>query len=654
MYLKLADQFVKDGHFERALAQIARARTANPNNLYALAYEERVRALLVARRQGSADAPGADSALVTSIEQISTLAAVEAQRTLDSELRHAQELEAVHAEEEVRRRLEQERQAALAAKMRVLLQRIIDYQARNDFRRALDEVARAYVLDPGNEEVRLLEAQLLQEQQEAEHRAEVDRVARVREEEVARDRIIRAEQVRQESEREELRRNADAARRAAQQAKIREYLDRAREHLASGSLDETLTELAFVVVMEPLNEEVVHLERTVREAIDRRQREQLELSRRREQEHTKRLEALRVTLQKHIREAEELAAGNEFSEALRVITRACLLDPLNREVQACEERIIQAQEAALRRADEERRAAEEALRRKREEDLQRMGAAERERLERIAREEEETRRRGDQEQIRTYLRKAGEFLAEGRLDNALGELALAFIIDPFDTEIRSLEQEILRAREESRAAETPAPAGPARTAAPIPPMPHEAARERLWRALELLDQHLYDDALQEIERGLREDPDSEDLRTLKNRIATERLHAPEAGGAPAFDTTHRAAPAAGSAQGGDGMQVHGDAQWEDVDVRGDGRERAFAPDVPEDAPLEGRREDAVRIRLRGAEELARGGRFSEALDEIARAYAADPLDPEIRKTEILIRQAEARSAPSRNAEDRRP
>ena len=45
------------------------------------------------------------------------------------------------------------------------------------------------------------------------------------------------------------------------------------------------------------------------------------------------------------------------------------------------------------------------------------------------------------------------------------------------------------------------------------------------------------------------------------------------------------------------------------------------------------------------EEFARAGRFSDALDEIARAYAVNPLDDEIRRMEVLIRQAESRRTP---------
>lgn len=664
MHLKLADQYVKDGHFERALAQIARARASNPGNLYALAYEERVRALLLARQQGAVEPPGAERTLVSSIEQISNLASVEAQRTLEFELRHMREAETVRAEEEIRRRLEQERREALAAKMRSLVNRIIEYQANNDLRRALDEVARAFVLDPGNEEVRLLEAQLLQQQQEAERRADEERRTRLREEEVARDRILRAEQARQEAERDELRRNAEAARRTAQQAKVREYLDRSREHLAAGRLDESLTELAFVVVLDPLNDEVLQLERSVRDEADRRQREALEQSRKREQEHTKRLEALRVTLQKHLQEAEDLAAGNEYTAALRVITRAYLLDPLNPEVQSCEDRILQAQEQAHRRAEEDRRAAEEALRRKRDEDLRRMEHAERERLERAMRDEDATRRKADQLQIREYLRKASESLTQGRFDSALGELALAFIIDPFDDEIRTLEQQVLRAREEAPHGDSPSavprpptaaamPPAPETTAAPLRPMaPADAGRERLWHALELLDQRLFDEALREVEKGLREDPASEDLLALRTRIEESARETPTAAESGPHSYAHTARellehglPEEALEEIRAGLRAHpGDRALRTMESEIEAR-RQSAATAAAGSPESSGADDPVRARLRRAEDLARAGNFSEALDEIARAYAVNPLDDEIRRMEVLIRQAESRRMP---------
>ena len=57
-------------------------------------------------------------------------------------------------------------------------------------------------------------------------------------------------------------------------------MNRAQEFLNGGKLDEALSELAFVVVIDPLNEDVLRLERKIRDAQEQEQAEQLE------QDHT--------------------------------------------------------------------------------------------------------------------------------------------------------------------------------------------------------------------------------------------------------------------------------------------------------------------------------------------------------------------------------
>jgi len=73
----------------------------------------------------------------------------------------------------------------------------------------------------------------------------------------------------------------------------------------------------------------------------------------------KKREAIVTAIQKHIENAGRLAEQLRFSEALRVITRAYVLDPINESLQACEKRIVALQEESLLQMEIQRREEEE-------------------------------------------------------------------------------------------------------------------------------------------------------------------------------------------------------------------------------------------------------------------------------------------------------
>ena len=753
MYLKLADQLVKDGHYERALAEIAKARTANPNNLYALAYEERVRSLLTSKQRAAQKAGAQRSQTIPpegrpSLEQISTLASVEAQRTLESELKRARDLEAQRNEEETRRSLEEQRRNALQAKMKSIITRIIDYQARGDFDRALSEVERAYVLDPDNEQVRVLEEQILLARQESAKRGEEARIRQLKMEEQAREELLREENKRIERERAEARERIEEARRNAQREKIQEYIGRTKEHLAAGRLDDALTELAFVVVIDPLNEEVLQFEHQIRDMVEQRRQLEQEEARRREQEQSKKLDAIRVTIQKHIHNADQLCAEGNFNEALRIITRAYIVDPLNPDLQECETRILTAQEQASEVAAQERRVAEEAERIQREEQRRAAEAAERERLMKAQEAELEAKNRADKEQILHHLARAKEHLTEGQFENALGEVALAFIVDPFDDHIKLMEQEILRAKENqgndsppeevslelSEASEKLAvhlaaieryrDAGEYEKALeeiaraciidPLHPKLQEfeteiqeayrnrrqpanqeeppkqkkegsrkksassqkrdeGTRQHLWSAMEYLERREFDDAEREIQAGLELKPDAEELLALKVQLEKQRTEpdepVPEEMASPepeplppadnrtlerhirtATDLIRAEAFDEAIAEVALGLTIDPrntllreleEQIWAAQNSADHGNGEMVEPADPPAAQTE-TPEVAIRVHILVAGELYKEGRYNEALDEIAKAYAIDPLNKEIRKMEIQIRQYELR------------
>ena len=239
------------------------------------------------------------------------------------------------------------RRQAIDSKISAFLHRAADYEKKGDFNRALDEIARAYLLDPANEHIHGLEDRVRRAQEEARTREESERIRRQEEEERKRQEALKAQVARMQQEKEEKRKKEEEARRQAQQQKIKQYLKQAHELYTLGRMDEALSELAFVVVVDPLNEEVLELERKIREAQEQEQQAQVDLYRKREDEQRKKREAIVTAIQKHIENAGRLAEQLRFSEALRVITRAYVLDPINESLQACEKRIVALQEKSL-------------------------------------------------------------------------------------------------------------------------------------------------------------------------------------------------------------------------------------------------------------------------------------------------------------------
>ncbi len=522
IFLKQADKLVREGDYKGALEEIAKARSRDPRNLYALAYEERVRSLVASQKEKKPEegiiAPPIPQPIPAALEHISNLAIVEAQRSAAVAAKQEQEIELRRKEEEERRKNEELRRQAIESKIVAFLTRSKDYLEKGDFNRALDEIARAYLLDPANEKIHAAEDNIRRVQEETRMRDEQERIRKQQDEERKRQELLKAQVARLQQEKEEKRRKEEEARRLAQQQKIAQYLQRARNFFEEEQFDEALSELAFVVVIDPLNEEVLNLERQIRDAQDRQQADQIEQLRKREEEQRKKREAIITAIQKHIENAERLAQQEKFSEALRVLTRAYVLDPVNEALHACEKRIQLAQEEALRIADEKRRAEEETVRRQQEEELRKLELAERERALLGETEETEAKRRADREKVLQYLTKARNYMTEGRYEDALGEIALAFIVNPFDEDVKRMEQEIISAQSRIKAEA-------ASEAIEIEAEPVDQNAEKisvhLSDASKFASEHEYSKALDEVAKAFMLDPLNETIQKFEGQLQKE-------------------------------------------------------------------------------------------------------------------------------------
>ncbi|MCX7983514.1 MAG: hypothetical protein N3A63_01235 [Bacteroidetes bacterium] len=601
-YLKLADKLVREGNYVAALEEIKKARAKDPRNLYALAYEERVRSLVTQQKASEGTPqPSGPQPIPAALEHISNLAIVEAQRSAAVAAKQEQEMLLRKKEEEERRKQEEMRRKAIEAKIQAFLQRAMEYEAKGEYNRALDEITRAYLLEPANEKIHELENRILRAQEEARAREEAERQRRQQEEERRRQEAIKAQLARLQQEKEEKRRKEEEARKAAQQQKIKQYLQHAHELYSAGHYDEALSELAFVVVVDPLNEEVLALERKIREAQELEQQKQLELYRKREEEQRKKREAILAAIQKHIENAERLAAQGKFSDALRVITRAYVLDPINEDLQNCEKKILAAQEEAARKAEEQRRIEEEMIRKQQEEELRRLEQLERERALLGESAESEAKRRADKERIFQYLTKARKYLNEGRFEDALGEVALAFIINPFDEDVKHMEQDILAAQEKKKAEEEALLKQKEELITPIDNTAEKIAAH-LEEASRLASEHEYGKALDEIAKAFLLDPLNETIQKFEAQIQQE-FH-----------------------------------EYQEEQRRKHEEEL---------------RATAIRGHIQRAKDFLEHEAFDEALAEVAGGYAYDPNNQELIELEKTIKNAYIQWQERKEQEDRK-
>jgi hypothetical protein len=407
---------------------------------------------------------------------------------------------------------------AILAKISSLLGSANDYLGRKEYSRALEVISRAVLLDPTNSDIASIEKRIRSAQEEASRRELENRQHQEAEERQKRDRDFRAEMdgVRRDQERRRI--QGEAARRSAQSEKTKEYLKRTRDFLAAGQIQEAQCELAFVAVLDPSNPQVLALEQEISARREERQRADLDEHRRQTETQRRQEQTVRESVAQHVKRADELAARGEFGEALRLITRAYIVDPTNRDLQACENRIVNAQRAWAERTEAERRKKEEAQRRNADDEEQMRKEAEREKLLRAQKDQEEARKRADDQKIFRCMKSAHEHLARHRYEEALAEVATAFMIDPFHEDVKRMEQRIC----EEQAKVTGRPPSQKVTRLSIDDEEVTATiAKHLAEAKRLAEQRHFAKALEEVSLALALDPSNVATRRIETTIKAE-------------------------------------------------------------------------------------------------------------------------------------
>jgi hypothetical protein len=591
VFLRQADKLVKDGKYNEALEQIQNARKRNPKNLYALAYEERVRSIIASQSDADSNQAVPPS---NELEKISSRAIAEAQRNADAENKKKQRLEQMKKDEEEARKREEQQRSAIRKKVEDLLSKAYEYHKRSEFKLALDEIARIHMIDPSNTEATKLEEQVRVDQDNTLRQAEAEKQKRQQEEEKRRKEYVDAELKRIQQEGEEKKRKAEEARKKIQDEKISKHLSSAKELCDEGRLDDALAELAFVIVLDPLNDEVIELEQRIREMEEEQQAKELERLELEKQEKAKGRQETQGKIRKQIETAQGLAVKHQYSEALRILSAAYVLDPLSQELHQAEEEIINARNEWMRLEEEKRQKEEDERQQQQEEEVRRLIQNAQKKADGSVGKSDKEKELERKQTIKGYLDSARQYLMEGKYENALGEIALAFVIDPFDEDINKLEEEIMKVQNERRTQmddETYSDDQPSATDKPSGDL-----ASHIKKVKSLIEAKKFDEALTEIALAKSITGESDELTDLENQVFKKRNGKKE----------HSPAPAESDETG---------------DTSGQSDES-----------------NEIQKYLKKAKELAKNKEYARALDEITQAILIDPLNDDISKLEEDIRR----------------
>jgi len=530
MFLKNADRFARQGDLNRALDEIIRAREINPTIMYARAYEEYIRSVIV--KHGDQDENGSVSAnevqtmmndLLPTLEKILDLALKEVKRSAISAYKEKEMLAIQHHQLQEEQNEEVLRSLGLAKKISYYLDRAKAFEEKNNFHFALDEVARCFLLDPTDERIHLAEEHIKVSQEKFQQHEESENKRKQDLEQIQREQLSEEWQRKRLDEKTPEEQQREEAYQQARSQKIKQYVHQARSLYSENKIDDALSQLAFVLVLDPLNDDVLELNDKIREAQSRKHEENLTQKNQERESAQQRAEAIRNTVQKNLEKAEGLLQSQRFSEALRITTQAYFIDPTNEEIVALEKRILEAEERTLQQENEIRKQQEEESRRRHETEMHRLAIQQEKREQIRERVEAETKLLHTEEEVLLCLSKARGFLSISNFEEALVHIGKAFSINPFDEEIAKLQREIIdseRAAKLSRQSELTLDVDPKD---PINEASMPLIREAIVKAEELRRSFHYQDALHVIAQAYRHDPMNEELFALEAEVQQEYL-----------------------------------------------------------------------------------------------------------------------------------
>ena len=529
-FLKSADRFVRQGEVNRALDEIMRAREKNPTIMYVRAYEEYVRS--VALKQGDPLESGVEGTqaqqtvinnLLPTLEKILDLAIKEVKRSALSAYKQKEMFAIQHHQQQQERNEEHLRTSGLVKKISDYLGRAKKFETGQYFHFALNEVARAFMLDPTDERIQQVEEQIKDSQEKFQQNVDLENKQKQDIEHRLRKQLSEEWQRQRTEEISLEEKKKSEAYQQARSQKIKQYVHQVRSLYSENKIDDALSQLAFVLVLDPLNEDVLELNWKIREAQTKKHEEKLAQQKQEVAAEQKKSEAIQTTIRKNLDKAEELLLSQRFSEALRITTQSFFIDPSNEKVVAFEKKILEAEEQWIQRDEESRKQLEEDLRRKQESEIYLLAIQQKKREQIRERVNAESELLHTEEEILLCLSKARGFLSIFNFKEALAHIGKAFTINPFDEEIAKLQREILDSERKATLSRKTALNQNVEPVKPPSDGSMELIQEAITKANELRTSLQYQDALHIIAQAYRHDPMNEELFALEGEIQQEYL-----------------------------------------------------------------------------------------------------------------------------------
>lgn len=519
-FLQNAALYIRQGNIMTALEEILHAREIHPSVMHLRAYEEYVRSILTKQRERVEAGLDASLALkqVTDeflpvLDKIVTLALNEIKREA-TVAEKQQEIAALRQQKEAEMQREAElRAAAIAKKISLYLSRAQEFRRKNDFHNALNELARAFILDPTDNRIKQLEEEIKKLQEEKRLQEEREQDIRRHEEQQQRKRLFEEWQAQRQKEQIQQRKQEEEGYKKAREQKIHEYLQVAQTLFSMGKIKEALSQIAFVLVIDPLNEEALELNRQYRDAqISSNKRDEKKLQRK--ETEGKKEETLRNEIQMHLDAAKQFLKQKKYSDARNAAAQARIAAPDNDEIIVIEQAIAQAEE-------EESRQREEEIRQAREAELHRLAIEQKQREEQQEKAEREQKKKKQEEELSLNLSKARGYLSQNKFEDAIRHLNAAFRSNPFDQEIMNLQREILEAQKKQMQSKR-VTGSPVSQSTVGQTEDAQAIMEKVVTVVEQYrHQHRYKEALDALAQAYKQNPLNNTLPVLEREIQKE-------------------------------------------------------------------------------------------------------------------------------------
>lgn len=352
MLLIQADKLVKEGKLSAALEKIAEARTHDPAHLYAIAYEERVKALLHSRQKAVVSgATRHEISAHTSVAQSTNGHSNRAHITKDHSTPPQPQVSVpssaeppkpmfVESEQKGAPPVEQPAAQNLEKNIAGILSQAYHFFLRKEYNHALDEVARIYLLAPSHERARSLEATIR---------------AAIRGQNAAQSIQKNETLLAPKAEKKVERASADHLRRTAITQKVGEIIARIAMLTGQKQFKRALDELTRGYILDPYHPQLRMLEEKIRDEEQRYTRHQNNVA-------NTPVDSVPVKESGGISDrtwkasqcfmrVNDLLRCNKLEDALNELALAVIIDPFNEEAIKLEKTIIEAQHRQL----EERR-----------------------------------------------------------------------------------------------------------------------------------------------------------------------------------------------------------------------------------------------------------------------------------------------------------